>query len=149
MLLVLGNQAGKFNYWRTTVSMQDPIADMLTRIRNGQMAHHQHVTLISSNIKENIARVLKEEGFIADFNIETTENSLKALTLKLKYYHGRPVIERIKRVSRPGLRVYKAVQDLAPIPGFGVAILSTSQGVMSHAHARKQGVGGEVICEVA
>ncbi len=131
------------------MSMQDPISDMLTRIRNGQMAGHQFISLFSSNIKENIARVLKDEGFILDYKVETSKSNLKNLTVKLKYYQGRPVIERIKRVSRPGLRVYKAVQDLSSIPGFGVAILSTSKGVMSHAHAKQQGVGGEVICEVA
>lgn len=129
--------------------MQDPIADMLTRIRNGQQANHQKVEMVSSNVKAEIARVLKEEGYIADFHIDASAEHLKTLTIKLKYYHGRPVIEKIKRVSRPGLRVYKAVKELAPIPGFGVAILSTSQGVMSHSHARKNGVGGEVICEVA
>ena len=105
--------------------------------------------LVSSNLKEEIARVLKEEGYITDFKVEASEGNLKSLTLKLKYYHGRPVIERIKRISRPGLRVYKAVKDLSSIPGFGVAILSTSQGVMSHLLAQKNGVGGEVICEVA
>ncbi len=131
------------------MSMQDPIADMLTRIRNGQQANHQYVVLVSSNLKEEIARVLKEEGYIADYKVEASASNLKSLTLKLKYYHGRPVIERIKRISRPGLRVYKAVKDLSSIPGFGVAILSTSQGVMSHLRAQKTGVGGEVICEVA
>ncbi len=131
------------------MSMQDPIADMLTRIRNGQQANHQHVVMVSSNLKEEIARVLKDEGYILDFKVEASSGNLKSLTLKLKYYHGRPVIERIKRISRPGLRVYKAVKDLSSIPGFGVAILSTSQGVMSHLHALKSGVGGEVICEVA
>lgn len=131
------------------MSMQDPIADMLTRIRNGQQANHQHVEMISSSLKAEIARVLKEEGYIADYHIDSSAEHLKTLTIKLKYYHGRPVIEKLKRVSRPGLRVYKAVNELAPIPGFGVAILSTSQGVMSHSLARKNGVGGEVICEVA
>lgn len=149
MLPVLENQVGNFKNWRATVSMQDPIADMLTRIRNGQQANHQQVVLVSSNLKEEIARVLKEEGYIVDFRVDSSESNLKSLTLKLKYYHGRPVIERIKRISRPGLRVYKAVKDLSPIPGFGVAILSTSQGVMSHLRAQKTGVGGEVICEVA
>jgi small subunit ribosomal protein S8 len=129
--------------------MQDPVADMLTRIRNGQQAKHQHVTLISSILKEEIARVLKEEGYIADFRIESLENNLKSITVQLKYYHGRPVIERIKRISRPGLRVYKSAKDLSSVPGFGVSILSTSQGVMTHLSARTNGVGGEVICEVA
>ena len=131
------------------MSMQDPIADMLTRIRNAQQANHQHITMISSNLKEEIARVLKDEGYINDYNVEPSEANLKSLTMKLKYYHGRPVIERIKRISRPGLRVYKAAKDLTAIPGFGVAILSTSQGVMSHLLAQKNGIGGEVICEVA
>jgi len=129
--------------------MHDPVADMLTRIRNGQQAKHQHVTLISSILKEEIARVLKEEGYIADYNVEPLQNNLKSITLKLKYYKGRPVIERIKRISRPGLRVYKSSKDLAAVPGFGVRILSTSRGVMTHIAARTNGVGGEVICEVA
>lgn len=131
------------------MSMQDPVADMLTRIRNGQQAKHQQVTLISSRLKEEIARVLKEEGYIADYHVETLENNLKSITLQLKYYHGRAVIERLKRISRPGLRVYKSVKDLNPINGFGLAILSTSRGVMTHVAARKTGIGGEVICEVA
>jgi small subunit ribosomal protein S8 len=129
--------------------MHDPVADMLTRIRNGQQAKHQHVTLISSALKEEIARVLKEEGYIADYRVETLENNLKSITLRLKYYHGRPVIERIKRISRPGLRVYKSAKELSSVPGFGVSILSTSRGVMTHVAARTNGVGGEVICEVA
>lgn len=131
------------------MSMHDPVADMLTRIRNGQQAKHQQVKLISSNLKEEIARVLKEEGYISDFSIEALDNNLKSMTLGLKYYHGRPVIEKIKRVSRPGLRVYKSAKDLSSVPGFGVAILSTSRGVMTHIKARADNVGGEVICEVA
>lgn len=131
------------------MSMQDPIADMLTRIRNGQQASHQQVEMISSKLKSEIARVLKEEGYIADYEVNTSESNINTLTIKLKYYQGRPVIDSIKRISRPGLRVYKAVKDITSIPGFGIAILSTSEGVMSHMVARKQGVGGEVICEVA
>lgn len=131
------------------MSMHDPVADMLTRIRNGQQAKHQQVKLISSNLKEEIARVLKEEGYISDFTVEALDNNLKSITLGLKYYHGRPVIEKIKRVSRPGLRVYKSAKDLSSVPGFGVAILSTSRGVMTHIKARADNVGGEVICEVA
>lgn len=131
------------------MSMHDPIADMLTRIRNGQQAKHQQVTLTSSLLKEEIARVLKEEGFILDFFVEGLENNLKLMTIKLKYYHGRPVIDLIKRISRPGLRVYKSYKDLTSIPGFGVAILSTSKGIMTHVSAKLKGVGGEVICEVA
>lgn len=131
------------------MSMHDPVADMLTRIRNGQQAKHQSVTLNSSKLKEEIARVLKEEGYILDYNVQALENNHKSMTIQLKYYHGRPVIERILRISRPGLRVYKSSKDLPSIPGFGVAILSTSKGVMTHVAARVKGVGGEVICEVA
>ena len=131
------------------MSMQDPVADMLTRIRNGQQAKHQQVKLISSILKEEIARVLKEEGYIADYHVDSLENNLKSITIQLKYYHGRPVIERIKRISRPGLRVYKSVKELAAVVGFGLSILSTPKVVMTHVTARKTGVGGEVICEVA
>jgi len=131
------------------VSMHDPVADMLTRIRNGQHAKHQHVKMISSILKEEIAKVLKQEGYIADYAVESLENNLKTITVHLKYYQGRPVIDLIKRISRPGLRVYKSVKDLSSIPGFGIAILSTSKGVMTHIAARAQGVGGEIICEVA
>lgn len=131
------------------MSMHDPVADMLTRIRNGQRAKHQNVTLVSSKFKEEIARVLKEEGYIESFFVETLENNLKSMTLKLKYYHGKPVIDLIKRISRPGLRVYKSHRELTSIPGFGVAILSTSKGIMTHITAKAKGVGGEVICEVA
>ena len=131
------------------MSMQDPIADMLTRIRNGQMAKHKQVKLISSQLKEHVARVLKEEGYITDFSVESLDNNLKSMTVDLKYFQGRPVIDRIKRISRPGLRVYKAMKELSTIPGFGIAILSTSQGVMTHVSAKAKGVGGEVICEVA
>lgn len=129
--------------------MQDPVADMLTRIRNGQRAKHQQVKLGSSNLKEEIARVLKEEGFISDYSVDVVENNIKTMTVHLKYFQGKAVIEFIKRISKPGLRVYKSVKDLTAIPGFGVAILSTSHGVMTHIAAKKQGIGGEVICEVA
>ena len=131
------------------MSMQDPIADMLCRIRNGQQAKHQQITLVSSNLKEEIAKVLKDAGYIADYETQPLENNQKNLTLHLKYYQGRPVIERIKRISRPGLRVYKSVKQLMAIPGFGIAILSTPKGVMTHVKAKAEGVGGEVICEVA
>ncbi len=131
------------------MSMHDPVADMLTRIRNGQQAKHQQVKFISSTLKVEIARVLKEEGFISDFTVESLDNNLKSITLGLKYYHGRPVIEKIKRISRPGLRIYKSAKDLSSVAGFGVAIVSTSKGVMTHIKARADGVGGEVICEVA
>lgn len=130
------------------MSMHDPIADMLTRIRNGQQAKHQTVSMDSSKLKVELARVLKEEGYIVDFAVNT-HDSKKIMTIELKYYHGKAVIERIKRISKPGLRVYKSYADLIPIPGFGVSILSTSKGVMTHNTAKKLSIGGEVICEVA
>lgn len=129
--------------------MHDPVADLLTRIRNGQQAKHQSITLGSSKLKEEIAKVLKEEGYILDYSIQESENSLKTITVQLKYYQGKPVIDRIKRISRPGLRIYKSSKDLTSVPGFGVAILSTSSGVMTHISAKKKGIGGEVLCEVA
>lgn len=131
------------------MSMHDPIADMLTRIRNGQNAKHKRVSLVSSKIKEEIARVLKEAGYILDYSLQPLENGLKSMTIELKYYQGKPVIDRIKRISKPGLRVYKSSQDFAPVPGFGVQIVSTSKGVMTHQAAKASKVGGEVICEVA
>lgn len=131
------------------MSMHDPVADMLTRIRNAQRAKHQELTFMASNLKREIARVLKEEGYIADYKIEELDNHMKSMTVKLKYYKGKPVIERIKRVSRPGLRIYKSASELGSVPGFGVKILSTSHGVMTHVAARKSGIGGEIICEVA
>ena len=131
------------------MTMQDPIADMLTRIRNGQQAKHQQVTIPASTVKQNIARVLKEEGYIHDFQLTVDEKNMKFITIELKYFQNKPVIERIRRVSKPGLRIYKAVSELKAVPGFGVAILSTSKGIMSHVTARKANIGGEVICEVA
>ncbi|GGI83480.1 30S ribosomal protein S8 [Legionella impletisoli] len=131
------------------MSMHDPVADMLTRIRNGQQAKHQSVTMISSNLKEEIARVLKDEGYITDYAVESLDNNQKAITLTLKYFKDAPVIERIKRISRPGLRVYKSSKELSAVPGFGIAILSTSKGVMTHIAAKANGVGGELLCEVA
>jgi len=129
--------------------MQDRVADMLTRVRNAQRANHQQVSLISSNLIGQIARVLKEEGYISDFSIQQLDNNLKSITLELKYFKGQPVIDRIKRISRPGLRVYKSSDNLTSVPGFGISILSTSKGVMTHIKAKQMGVGGEVICEVA
>ena len=131
------------------MSMQDPVSDMLTRIRNSQRANHQEVTLISSNLKHQIARVLKEEGYISDFKIDQLDNNLKTITIELKYFKGEPVIARIKRISRPGLRQYKSSKNLPAIAGFGISILSTSKGVMTHIQAKMTGVGGEVLCEVA
>ena len=131
------------------MSMHDPIADMLTRIRNGQQAQHKVVTLVSSNIKEEIARILKEEGYISNFSVEAMDNNLKKLSINLKYYQGKPVVEHIKRISRPGLRIYKSTKNMTSIPGFGIAIISTSGGVMTNITAKAKGIGGEVTCEVA
>ena len=131
------------------MSMTDPIADFLTRIRNGQAASKAEVTVASSKVKLGIARVLKDEGYIADFG--TKEAGGKAsLTVALKYHQGRPVIERIERVSRPGLRQYRGNQDLPKVlGGLGVAIVSTPKGVMTDREARRTGQGGEVLCVVA
>ena len=131
------------------MSMQDPVSDMLTRIRNAGKANHQHVAMNHSNLKEQIANVLKTEGYIVDFHIEDLGNNKKSILIDLKYYRGAPVIERIQRVSKPGLRIYKSNKQLGKVAGFGVAVLTTSQGVMSHVEAIKRGIGGEVLCEVA
>ncbi len=131
------------------MSMSDPIADMLTRIRNGQRSQKASVAMPSSKVKVAIANVLKEEGYIEDFGVVT--NGAKAeLSIQLKYYAGRPVIESIDRVSRPGLRIYKGKDDIPVVMnGLGVAIVSTSNGVMTDRKARATGVGGEVLCVVA
>lgn len=131
------------------MSMTDPIADMLTRIRNGLAAGKAEVAMPSSKVKKSIAQVLKDEGYISDFAVEDIDGK-PVLNITLKYYEGKPVIEMIKRVSRPGLRVYKGRTELPKVQGgLGVAIVSTSQGVMSDRAARKGGHGGEVICYVA
>jgi small subunit ribosomal protein S8 len=131
------------------MSMSDPIADMLTRIRNAQMAQKASVVMPSSKIKIAIAGVLQSEGYIDGFSVRT--NGGKAdLELVLKYYSGRPVIERIERISRPGLRVYRGSDDLPRVMnGLGVAIVSTPRGVMTDRKARAEKVGGEVLCIVA
>ena len=131
------------------MSMSDPIADMLTRIRNAQGVEKTEVVMPASKLKVAIAGVLKDEGYIDGF--EVNPNSGKPeLRIGLKYYAGRPVIERLERVSRPGLRIYKSRNDLPQVMnGLGVAIVSTSRGVMTDRKARTQGVGGEVICIVA
>lgn len=131
------------------MSMNDPIADMLTRVRNGQMAKKVDVSMPSSKQKVAIAKVLKDEGFISGYAI--TENGAKPeLTITLKYYEGKPVIEMIKRVSRPGLRTYKASDEIPKVVnGMGIAIVSTSKGVMTDRAARKEGCGGEILCYVA
>jgi len=131
------------------MGMSDPVADMLTRIRNAQASEKTSVTMPSSKLKIAIAGVLKEEGYIEDFKV-TQDGSKAVLEIGLRYYAGRPVIERIERVSRPGLRIYRASRDIAPVMnGLGIAIVSTSRGVMTDRKARASGVGGEVLCIVA
>ena len=131
------------------MSMSDPIADMLTRIRNAQATEKVSVAMPSSKVKLAIAEVLKSEGYIEDFAVRTNEGK-NTLEIGLKYYAGKPVIEKIERVSRPGLRVYKGREDIEPVMnGLGVAIVSTSRGVMTDRRARDTGVGGEVLCIVA
>jgi small subunit ribosomal protein S8 len=130
------------------MSMTDPVADMLTRIRNGQSAGKKSIRQPSSKLKVSIAKVLKDEGYIADFSTETS-GSHTEMTIELKYYKGAPVIESIKRVSRPGLRIYKSKDELPKVlGGLGIAIVSTSNGVMTDRAARAIGHGGEVICTV-
>ncbi len=131
------------------MSMSDPIADMLTRIRNAQIVQKASVTMPSSKLKVAIAQVLKDEGYIDGFAVNN-EDGKAELEISLKYYAGRPVIERIERVSRPGLRVYKG-RDAIPqvMNGLGVAIVTTPKGVMTDRKARQTGVGGEVLCYVA
>ena len=131
------------------MSMSDPIADMLTRIRNGQMAGHTNVVMPSSKMKAAVAQVLNDEGYIAAYSVN--DNNGKAeLSVDLKYFDGAPVIEMVKRVSRPGLRVYKNKDELPNvIGGLGIAVISTSKGVMTDRQAREAGIGGEVVCYVA
>ncbi len=134
------------------MSMSDPIADMLIRIRNAQMVGHPEVVMPASKLKASIAKVLKDEGYIEDFAIreKSGDSGHKELAIGLKYYAGRPVIERLERVSKPGLRVYRGSDDIPRVMnGLGVAILSTSRGVMTDRKARADGVGGEVLCIVA
>ena len=132
------------------MSMTDPIADFLTRIRNGQRAGKPEVAMPSSRLKLALAKVLKDEGYIDDFSAASSESGKSTLTVRLKYYQGRPVIDRLERVSRPGLRVYKGKDELPRIlGGMGVAIISTSNGVMSDREARAGGHGGEVLCIVS
>jgi small subunit ribosomal protein S8 len=131
------------------MSLSDPIADMLTRIRNAQRAEKSSVLMPHSKLKAAIAQVLKDEGYIEDYKAAVTAGK-QHLEIALKYYAGKPVIERIERVSKPGLRIYKGKDDLPKVMnGLGVAIVSTSKGVMTDHRARVAGVGGEVICIVA
>jgi len=130
------------------MSMQDPIADMLTRIRNGQAANHVTVTMPSAKLKVAIAQTLKEEGYITGYAVVDTAKP--TLEITLKYFNGQPVVETIQRVSRPGLRIYKGKDELPRVMGgLGVAIVSTSKGLMTDRAARQNGLGGEVICYVA
>tara|TARA_Y100000748_G_scaffold275006_1_gene250501 strand:+ start:320 stop:763 length:444 start_codon:yes stop_codon:yes gene_type:complete len=144
--LALQKQAGK---GEKNMSMHDPIADMLTRIRNGQMRNKVTVSMPASKIKQSIASVLKDEGYIEDFGV--TDNDGKSLlNIDLKYYAGQPVIETIERISKPSLRIYKSTEDLPRVMnGLGVAIITTSKGVMTDIKARAAGIGGEVLCYVA
>ena len=131
------------------MSMSDPIADMLTRIRNAQLAEKTSVAMPSSRVKASIAKVLKEEGYIDEFQVRE-EGGKATLEIALKYYAGEPVIEKIERVSRPGLRIYRGRDDIPMIMnGLGIAIVSTSKGVMTDRKARASGIGGEVLCIVA
>lgn len=131
------------------MSMSDPIADMLTRIRNAQMVEKASVTMPASKVKTAIAQVLKDEGYIDGFQVKSADGK-QELEIALKYYAGRPVIERIERVSRPGLRVYRGRNAIPQVQnGLGVAIVTTPQGVMTDRKARATGVGGEVLCYVA
>jgi small subunit ribosomal protein S8 len=131
------------------MSMQDPIADMLTRVRNGQAVNKKEVTMPSSKQKLAVAEVLKQEGYITDYSA-SEHGGKPELTVVLKYHDGAPVIDRLERVSRPGLRIFRGKGDLPKVDGgLGVAIISTSQGVMSDRAARAAGHGGEVICYVS
>ena len=131
------------------MSMTDPIADLLTRIRNAQLARKTEVSVSSSKLKTALVKVLKEEGYVAGFNI-VTDGVKQTLSIELKYYEGRPVIDRLERVSRPGLRIYRSKNELPKIQGgLGTAIVSTPKGVMTDKQARAIGQGGEVLCIVA
>lgn len=132
------------------MSMTDPIADLLTRIRNGQKSTKPAVTMPSSRAKVAVCKVLKQEGFIEDFSVTAEPGNKATLSVTLKYYEGRPVIDRLDRVSTPSLRIYRGKDKIPKIMGgFGVAIVSTSLGLMTDREARAQGQGGEVVCIVA
>jgi len=131
------------------MTMTDPISDMLTRIRNGQKARKVSVSMPASAAKEAVAAVLKSEGYIVDYST-SSDGAKQQLSIELKYFNGKPVIERIERSSRPGLRIYRGKQDLPKVMGgLGVSIVSTSAGVMSDRQAREKGIGGEVLCIVS
>ena len=131
------------------MSLQDPVADMLTRIRNGQAAGQLRVTMPSSKLKVSIAAVLRDEGYVHDFEVSEGDDGHLALSVRLKYHEGRSVIASIDRVSRPGLRIYRGKGDLPVVMGgLGIAVVSTSRGVMADRAARTEGLGGEVLCTV-
>ena len=131
------------------MSMTDPIADLLTRIRNAQMARKTEVSVSSSKLKTALVKVLKDEGYVGDFSVKS-EGAKQTLSIELKYYDGRPVIDRLERVSRPGLRIYRGKAELPKIQGgLGTAIVSTPKGVMTDKQARAIGQGGEVLCIVS
>lgn len=130
------------------MSLSDPIADMLTRIRNAQMANKKSVSIPSSKIKNSIASVLQEEGYIDSYQTKINEG-VSVIQVNLKYFSGSPVIETIRRVSKPGLRIYKSASNLQEVlGGMGISIVSTSKGVMTGRKAKNIGIGGEIICEV-
>jgi small subunit ribosomal protein S8 len=130
--------------------MSDPIADMLTRIRNGQKVALETVSMPSSTLKEAIAKVLKDEGYIAGYQVQDMPGNKREISIDLKYFEDQPVIEKLQKVSRPGLRIYRGSDELPRVMGgLGIAIVSTSEGVMSDRSARSKGVGGEVLCIVA
>lgn len=131
------------------MSMSDPVADLLTRIRNGQQAKKESVTAPASNMRENLLGVLEREGYIRSFERYNVRTGIDEIKIELKYYDGEPVIREINRVSRPGCRVYSKIKDLPKVyNGLGIAILSTPRGVMSDAEAREANVGGEILCQV-
>ena len=131
------------------MSLTDPIGDMFSRIRNGQMRSLNSIDIPSSNFRKNILKILKEEGYIKDYYIEKTENNKTTLKINLKYYEGYPVIKGIKRISKPGRRIYSRANSIPRVMnGLGLAILSTPKGVMTDTDARKNNVGGEIICRV-
>ena len=131
------------------MSMSDPVADLLTRIRNGQRAGKDSVTTPGSRMRENVLGVLEREGYIRGFEKSNIRDGIDEIRIELKYYEGRPVIREINRVSRPGCRIYSKIRDLPKVyDGLGISILSTPQGVLSDAEAREANVGGEILCSV-
>tara|TARA_B100000524_G_scaffold164202_1_gene83868 strand:+ start:109 stop:507 length:399 start_codon:yes stop_codon:yes gene_type:complete len=131
------------------MTFTDPIGDMFSRIRNGQMRSLDSIDIPSSNFRRNILKILKEEGYIRDFYIEKSENNKIKLKINLKYYEGDPVIKEIKRISKPGRRVYSRANSIPRVMnGLGLAILSTPKGVMTDSEAKKKNIGGEIICKV-